>query len=525
MKITDLGSHNGTRVNGERIPAPRTLLSGDVLTLSQVTIVVHARSKAARRGILGPHELRKRAAEEIARALYFGRSLAVVVLRLTPGEFDREAVEEAATVGVRAFDVVGWGAGAELWILLSELGADGAREAAVRLLDSVLPLAPGAADGFAVVPNDGCDLETLVASARAASLAAKGGTTQAATVAAKRVEMGGVSAIVADPAMVRLYALAERLSVSDLPVLIIGETGTGKELLARALHTGSPRAGRPLVALNCAAIPEQLYESELFGHERGAFTGATAARAGRFEQAHGGTLFLDEIGEMPLFAQAKLLRVLETKRVCRVGDTREREVELRVVTATNRNLAADVKQGRFREDLLFRLSGATLWLPPLRDRPRELPLLAHAFLDDACRAAGRRKMALSTRAMRELSDYRFPGNVRELKNIMEFVAATVPDPLVESWHIEERLRGHNGGPPAPPSTRTQLAFQPIEDELRALERSRMSAALSATRGNQTKAAALIQMPLRTFVTKMKQYEISPRRGASDPESDGSVEQR
>src|SRR5262249_34590819 len=205
--------------------------------------------------------------------------------------------------------------------------------------------------------------------------------------------------------------------------LITGETGSGKELVATAIHTLSQRGGRPLISLNCAALHDTLVESELFGYEKGAFAGAKAAKAGLIESASGSTLFLDEVGELAPALQTKLLRVLESNRVTRVGDVREREVDIRFVAATNRDLEADVTEGRFRRDLFFRLSAATLHLPPLRERPRELALLATAFLDDACRHAGRTAMRISDEAMAVLLAHSWPGNVRELKNLMQYVAA------------------------------------------------------------------------------------------------------
>src|SRR5262249_51215669 len=188
------------------------------------------------------------------------------------------------------------------------------------------------------------------------------------------------------------------------------------------------RAARPLVVLNCAALPEALAESELFGHEKGAFTGAVAQKFGVFEQSDGGTVFLDEIGELSLAIQAKLLRAIETKRITRVGGHGEPPIALRIVAATHRNLAEEVEAGRFRQDLLFRIGGATVWLPPLRDRRREIPLLAQRFLADACRRAGRDAMAISPEAMQLLLDYAWPGNVRELRHVMEYVIVAHDEP-------------------------------------------------------------------------------------------------
>jgi len=337
-----------------------------------------------------------------------------------------------------------------------------------------------------------------------------------AAAAAREVKLGDRTIIVADPAMMRLFDLIGRLATSDLPVLILGETGAGKEGAALAVHHGSRRANGPFVTLNCAAIAETLVESELFGHDKGAFTGAVSAKAGKLETANGGTLFLDEIGELPPGVQAKLLRALEQKKITRVGDVREREVDLRVVAATNRALDDEVKAGRFRQDLYFRLGAATVVLPPLRDRRREIPIMARRFLADACALAGREPPELSAATLQKLAVYGWPGNVRELRNVIEYVAATVDDDRIEPWHLPDKVAGVEvtaaveaaaaigGLAPAGKS------FRPLADELRALERARMIESLEAAGGVQRRAAELIGMPLRTFVMKVKQYGISPR---------------
>jgi two-component system, NtrC family, response regulator AtoC len=325
--------------------------------------------------------------------------------------------------------------------------------------------------------------------------------------------------------MARTYTLVERLARSDLPVLVCGETGTGKELCAAALHHWSPRAARPLVTLNCAAVQETLVESELFGHERGAFTGAVGAKAGLLEHAAGGTLFLDEVGEMSPATQAKLLRVLETRRVTRVGDVREREVDIRVVAATNRDLEAQASAGGFRRDLYYRLSGGLITLPPLRERPREIELLARAFLDEGCARLRVPPKRLAPTTLERLRRHEWPGNVRELRNLMEYAAAAVVEEEIVPADLEARLRGAGAMAPrpgaAPPGAGTaaprradarfvDAPTEPgpsMEDQLRDIERGRMLAALEATGWNQTHAAQQIGMPLRTFQKKLKRYGL------------------
>ena len=280
---------------------------------------------------------------------------------------------------------------------------------------------------------------------------------------------------------------------------------------ALAIHYFSPtRRGRRLVSLNCAAFTETLVESELFGHERGAFTGAVTTKVGLLEAASGGTVFLDEVAELSPATQAKLLRALDAKRIMRLGDTVERPIDVRLVAATHRDLSVEVGAGRFRSDLYYRLSGATLWVPPLRDRPRELSLLTRHFLDEACRRVGRDPMRITDDAIRALAAHRFAGNVRELRHVIEYVVAAYDDPVLEAWHLEERLASSPGAPlEVTPAKRaaTSPRFRPIEDEVRELETERMRAALAECGGNQRRAAQRIAMPLRTFVTKLARYGI------------------
>src|SRR6185436_1088520 len=231
--------------------------------------------------------------------------------------------------------------------------------------------------------------EALLAAARAAAGAGAG--VREASKCIETLEFAGSGALVADAAMIQIYDLIKRLAASDIGVLISGETGVGKENIAHALHHWSRRAPRPFVAINCASLPETLVESELFGYEKGAFTHAVSTKIGHLEAARGGTVFFDEIGELPLAAQAKLLRALESRRILRIGGRKEIAIDLRVVAATNRKLEAEVKDGRFREDLFFRIGGAKVVIPPLRERPRELALLARYFIERAC--AGTERVA------------------------------------------------------------------------------------------------------------------------------------
>jgi DNA-binding NtrC family response regulator len=313
-------------------------------------------------------------------------------------------------------------------------------------------------------------------------------------------------------AMERVRRLATRVAPSQLSVLILGECGTGKDVLAQHIHGHSPRAARPFVAINCAAIPESLMAAELFGHEKGAFTGAHAAgRRGLLEAADGGTVFLDEIGDMPLPMQATLLRVIETREVRPVMSLRSRIVDLRFISATNKDLRAMVEAGAFRSDLWHRLNALTLTVPPLRDRVDEILGLAEAFAKAAWRASrGGDPPILGEGARAWLLAHDWPGNIRELRNAMDRAVALVEGPEILVDHLlaggnDERQAGRRRD--APPA---------------ASERDRILDALVVCHGNQTRAAALLGMPRRTFIARLDRYEL-PRPQKSFTQRANAVE--
>ena len=241
--------------------------------------------------------------------------------------------------------------------------------------------------------------------------------------------------IVADDAMRELHRIVDLVAKGELSVVLLGETGTGKDILADAIHRRSPRASSAYVRVNCGALPYALLESEMFGHERGAFTGAFQAKPGLLEIADGGTLFLDEIAELPLGMQVKLLRVLENREIMHVGGVRPRRVDVRILCATNRDLAARVAEGAFRQDLYFRLNGITLTIPPLRVRRSEIAPLAREFVREACRRAGRAELRMTNRLFAALENHGWPGNVRELKNVIERAVALCTGDTIEVLHL------------------------------------------------------------------------------------------
>jgi two-component system, NtrC family, response regulator AtoC len=507
MRVADLGSHNKTRVNGEMVQESRTLSSGDVVSVGDVVLVVHVTDPpVVSRATYAEAGWRRRLAEEMDRAVTHHRSLAVIAIEginagLVPKLGDT----------LRLIDVIGEGADGTTLLLLPELDRDEARMIANSAIVAVLEEAPSVRAGLAMCPTDAADADTILLAARKALRSANPGSVGEASGAVSKIELGSRTVMVLDPAMSRVYDLLKRLAGSQLPVLINGETGVGKENAAFAVHHWSERTGE-FIAKNCANFTAGMEESELFGHDKGAFTGATSAKPGLFESAAGGTLFLDELGELPLGVQAKLLRALENKTITRLGETRERPIDVRFVAATHHDLDGLVEQNKFRRDLLYRLKGAKVILPPLRERRCEIPMLAQTFLD-ACKRPGERGKTITPDAMQALLTHHWPGNVRELKNAIERGAALAPDDRIEPSDLPPELFGEilasqtGSFAASAPSALEPGAFRPINEEIRELERRRMAEALAAADGVKTKAAALIEMPIRTFTLKLKQFKL------------------
>jgi DNA-binding NtrC family response regulator len=308
------------------------------------------------------------------------------------------------------------------------------------------------------------------------------------------------------PAMRRVFEMIQKVAETDLTVLIRGASGTGKELVAQALHQHSPRKDQPFVAVNCAAISRELVESELFGHEKGAFTGADARRAGRFEAADGGTVLLDEIGDMAPETQAKVLRVLEERSLERVGGTQPIEVDVRVVAATHRDLVAEVKEGRFREDLYYRLKVVDLDLPPLRERAEDLPALAQRFLEQVAERLGREKKQLSDQALARLFRHPWPGNVRELRNVIEQAAVLSSGESIEEADLNLSAEMDGGAAQLPHHADVPFSDakkRAVED----FERSFLLRALRENDGNISRTAEAIGMVRQSLQQKIRELEL------------------
>jgi DNA-binding NtrC family response regulator len=304
-------------------------------------------------------------------------------------------------------------------------------------------------------------------------------------------------------AMQQVFAMIDRAAPVKATVLVIGESGTGKEMIARALHEGGPRRSGPFLALNCGAIPENLIESTLFGHERGAFTGAETRARGYFQACHGGTLLLDEVGELPLGMQSKLLRVLEDGAITPVGTTAPQKVDVRIIAATNRDLESEVKAGRFRQDLYFRLNVVTLRLPRLVERREDLPLLTRHFLDEICRQNGFEPREIDPSLLEAFSRYDWPGNVRELKNTLESLVVLSGRPRLSADDLPEKFSRQA---PAPEDDGEE-EDDPAVLNLEKLSRQAILKALEACHGNRTEAARQLGISRRTLHRRLNEFGL------------------
>lgn len=499
--VEDLGSTNGTFVNRERVQSA-TVSAADEVLLGEIAVSVHGIHQGAPPADESD-QLSVSLREELRRARAFGRTAALLAIRrAATGE---PGWEQGLRSPLRSVDTLhSVGANVVVAVLAEALEAD---------LDAwssrFREHAPGQTlhMGGAVFPTHGADPERLVSAAiRAAST---GAATGVALPEAEPPDPGETGRVVLEsPGMKSLYALIERVSRTTMPVLVHGETGAGKELVAASLHETSPRCAGPLKTVNCATIPANLTESVLFGHEKGSFTGANSRSAGVFEQAHGGTVFLDEVGELPAQAQAALLRVLETKRLTRVGGSREFEVDVRVVAATHRDLSAMVAEGTFREDLLYRLDALTLQVPPLRERVEDIAPLAALFLERAIQQWDTPRVEFEDATLDVLRAYSWPGNVRQLKNTVERASVVAVGATITVNDLPPAIARLA---PDASSAATEASGSPVArtlaERVAAFEREVIREALAESGGNQTSAARLLNVPRRTLANKVTRYGL------------------
>jgi transcriptional regulator with AAA-type ATPase domain len=501
MRIVDLGSANGTVIGGQALAAnsSREITPSEMIELGSVlvTIVMPPRSVlGGLRRVWAHGDFEAKLDEECARGGHFA------VARIRVAAPPEPARLEPVLLGVlRAGDSLARYVPGEYHAVLPGVTPSGATELASGLVTGLTSAGLDARVGLACFPGSGTTAAALVASAGA------------------QLAPAGVPVLVPPPAsgaMARVYRLIERVAPGTINVLLLGETGVGKEILAEAIHERSPRRSQPLLRLNCAALTESLLESELFGHEKGAFTGALAAKPGLLESAHGGTVFLDEIGELSPSAQAKLLRVIETRQVTRVGALEARAIDVRFVAATHRDLEAASAQGAFRQDLYFRIGGMAILVPPLRERSDEIEPLARAFITAAARAAGRPVPALSREALDALRAYRWPGNIRELRNVLErAVLLTEGEIGIDELPVEKldsTLYAPVHDAPASPGSALSSALEPLRAGLAEAERARILAALDECGGNQSRAAKRLGISRGALIARLDSYGVPrPRK--------------
>ena len=502
IEVEDLESRNGTRINGEKITGVRMLAPGDEITIGPATIFAGSASPIVRRSrIVDADAFDLRLGAELDHATRYRHRVTLAALRIPD-----DKVAEALARSVRLMDLVGDYGGDQFALLLPRLSRDEAEVTLRRLIDEARGLDADVRAGVAIAPDDGTTADELFARSRAALRQSR---TAGALVFGARpapvTDSGTV--VVQSPAMRRIYSLVERVADSSLSVLILGETGVGKEIVSEAIHLRSSRRNGPLIKINCASLPENLLESELFGHERGSFTGADRRKIGFFEAASGGTIFLDEIGEMQHNLQAKLLRVLERKVVTRVGGTDEIAVDVRVLAATHRDVESEVRAKRFREDLYFRLAGFTLAVPPLRDRGEEIVPLAEHFVRQVAEELGQPAPTLTDDARTALRSHDWPGNVRELRNALERAVVVQAGGSITAEDLPDRVR--DAGRRARAPALTGAMGDHLRDQLADLEREAIVEALALFQGNQTKTAQRLGISRRALIYKLERLGLKP----------------
>ncbi len=503
LSLEDLRSTNGCLLNGRRLSAA-TLGEDDLVQLGAVElrICMQAHRPSQKAGVSHASFMRA-LSDELTRARVFGRAVSVLALRQEQAaSAEHELLQRRVQGALKPVDRFCSFAPTLSLVLLPEQDGPSAKG---WLKDTGWPERGPHGVGVASYPALACTAEELVSRALDACHAARAGGMDDASAAP---EVAARGPILHSACMRRLYDLVARAARTTMPVLVQGETGAGKELVARAVHDESLRKRGPFKALNCATIPTSLLESVLFGHERGAFTGASHQAAGIFEQAAGGTVFLDEVGELSLPAQAALLRVLEQHRIVRVGGTSEIEVDARVVAATHRNLAGMVQSGSFREDLMFRLDALTLLVPPLRERSEEIIPLAELFLARARAQWGASAQCLSDHACDALVAYRWPGNVRQLKNIIERAVVVCTGDTIDLPDLPDQVwkeTSHASALMAPQTGAARADFSSLPCRVREFESRLIREAMERAGRNQAQAARILGLPRRTLANKLHAY--------------------
>jgi DNA-binding NtrC family response regulator len=535
LSVEDLGSTNGTRVRGETVERA-VLRVGEPVQLGSVVASAHVQSpmEPGLQALDSHDHFCSMLEHALTEARHFGDRVGVMMIRATSDVIAELHVSrwcQRVRAMLRPVDRMALYSPDAVDVLLPRTSADKAVELARQITDaSAAGRGPRVLCGVATFPDSATTAEALLERCRLAlSEATREAPVRHTQGDAYTVQAPGPASLeeplIEGPAMQALFASVERVARSTIPVLIYGETGTGKEVIARAIHERSPRREMPLICVNCGAIPSQLVESTLFGHVKGAFTGADKPSKGVFGAADGGAVLLDEIGELPLGAQAALLRVLESRHMARVGSPEEVPVDVRVLAATHRDLETMSDEGKFRRDLLYRLNAVTLSIPPLRERTDEIPILAHRFLQAAMASAGRQLAGIGEEAMRTLLRYRWPGNLRELRNAIERAVVIAHGDRIEVEDLPQRVvQGSGHAETAMPRPQPSHAHDEPDADLRTrvrrYEAQLIIDALRADSGNQTHAARRLQIPLRTLVHRIKLLGIDKRDYSSRDDPQG-----
>ncbi len=512
LAIEDLGSANGTMVGGDKAPSnqPVPVRLGELIQVGSVNLLIQERAAPARPRRLWSHDyFEARVEDECVRAEDSSGSF--LVLRIittnggaggthngmpatgggmsaTSGGTGELAVQHCLVDFLRRSDVIGRYGPSEYDVLLCDTPVERVDDIGRRIIATLRRQSIKSQVRAACYPRDGRTAHALIA--RLAS-------------AEPRSAPG--HAIIVEPVMRGLHEMADRIAASDLGILLLGETGVGKEIFAQTIHRASGRPGQ-FVAVNCAALADDLLCSELFGHEKGAFTSAVTGKEGLLEIAHNGTVLLDEVGDMPLATQVKLLRVIEERKLRRVGAVASRQINVRFLAATNRDLEADVERGVFRRDLYFRLNGVTIVIPPLRERRLEIEPLAKSFAERTARQAGHPAPDLAPETLRLLCDYSWPGNVRELRNVVERAVVLCRGSTIQPEHLPtDRMRE---------MIVTRGRSAPLRGDARRApdECQRIIAALDRADGNQTRAAQILNISRRTLINRLDEFGLPrPRK--------------
>jgi len=480
ITVEDLGSRNGTGVNGDKIDGPTRVAPGDEIAIGPILAVVGVTTGLRRASpIVDDVRGEARLVAEVDRAMRYHRPLTVALVRI-----GNDAVLDAMARALRPMDLMAEDAGDDYLVILPELTPPEGAEALERLLDFARGAGVTFRHALAHYPQDGRTVEALIGSVRAALRTGRS-TRDAARISSPALAVS--APIVLDTAMRRVYSLVDRVAPADTPVLILGETGVGTETVAEAIRARSPRRDRPLVTFSCSSLPEAQLDAELFG---------------ALEDATRATLPLAAIADLPLQLQAKLLRTVERRAVGRAGTASETTINVRLIAATHKDLDAEVRAGRFRQDLASRLAGFTIAIPPLRDRPSEVMPLAEQFTRLAAAEAGRPSPPLSEDAREALASYSWPGNGRELKNVIERALGLCGEHITLD-DLPEKLRnaGHHMRPVAQPAD--------MRGHLADVERAAIVAALEAEDQNQTRAARRLGLSRRALIYKMEKYGLKP----------------